>query len=211
MEAASRQVGREDDPATDEWISAADSERVRSLLVSGLYCFAERGYHGTSTRWIAQRAGMSPAAVYVHFASKNRLLGEIVIRGNESALAAINQGLMSLSDQSPTARLRAVVYAFTAWHVRHHGLARVAHSDLDELDPGDFQAMVALRRTIEGILIDVIEEVGALDGEKARGTAIAILGMSIDVSRWYSLADGIAEDDLGMLHAELAQRMVFAD
>lgn len=35
--------------------------------------FAAKGFHATTTRDIAGRAGLSPAGVYVHFASKEDL------------------------------------------------------------------------------------------------------------------------------------------
>ncbi|TDE18927.1 TetR/AcrR family transcriptional regulator, partial [Actinomadura sp. 6K520] len=39
---------------------------------------AENGYHGTSVRDIAVRAGLSPGALYYHFESKQELLATIM-------------------------------------------------------------------------------------------------------------------------------------
>ena len=65
-------------------------------MLSGLRSFAEHGFHATTTRDIAGGAGMSPAALYVHFPSKAALLFEISRSGHESALnlvtAAIERG-----------------------------------------------------------------------------------------------------------------------
>jgi tetracycline repressor-like protein len=41
-------------------------EAARRLLISALDLFARQGLHGTTTRDIAARAGMSPAALFVH-------------------------------------------------------------------------------------------------------------------------------------------------
>jgi AcrR family transcriptional regulator len=46
------------------WVHVqADSSR--RLLISALDCFALKGFEGASAREIAERAGMSPAGLYV--------------------------------------------------------------------------------------------------------------------------------------------------
>nr|MDT0526602.1 helix-turn-helix domain-containing protein [Streptomyces sp. DSM 41633] len=52
-------------------------EAARRLLVAAVDSFAERGYHATTTRDIAGRAGMSPAALYIHYKTKEELLHRI--------------------------------------------------------------------------------------------------------------------------------------
>ena len=44
--------------------------RESEILDAALACFAERGYDGTRVRHIAQRAGVSEAALYRHHPSK---------------------------------------------------------------------------------------------------------------------------------------------
>ena len=72
----------------------AEATRAR-LLAAAVTAFAERGYHATTTRDIAAAAGMSPAALYVHHASKEELLYEIARRGQCGAavrIAALGAG-----------------------------------------------------------------------------------------------------------------------
>src|SRR5487761_760096 len=87
---------------------------ARRLLRAALESFATCGYHGTSTRHIATEAGMSPAAVYVHYRSKAQLLFEISRRGHESALGCVRDALDDL--ESPSARMRALACSFATWH-----------------------------------------------------------------------------------------------
>src|SRR4051812_14086446 len=44
----------------------------RLLLLSALDAFLARGFHAATTREIAERAGMSPAAVYVHWRGEDQ-------------------------------------------------------------------------------------------------------------------------------------------
>jgi AcrR family transcriptional regulator len=68
----------------------------------------EHGYHGTSVREIADRAGMSSAALYHHFSSKQDLLFRITDRGIEALVRSTEDALLA-SPNDPASRLRAIV------------------------------------------------------------------------------------------------------
>lgn len=61
----------------------------RGLLTSAVRCFAANGFHATTTRDIAEGVGLSPAALYVHFPSKELVLFEIVRTGHERVLTRV--------------------------------------------------------------------------------------------------------------------------
>ena len=69
------------------------------LLDAAAGAFADKGFHATTTRDIASRAGLSPAGVYVHFASKEGLLHALSTRGHEQALAVVSTAPI---ENSPT-------------------------------------------------------------------------------------------------------------
>src|SRR3954463_3129414 len=105
---------------------------ARRLLTGAIAAFAERGFQATTTRDIASRAGMSPAALYVQYPSKERLLFEISLYGHRAALEIL---LAANTADTPADRLRAMVAAFTAWHAEHHTIARVVQYELAALSP----------------------------------------------------------------------------
>jgi AcrR family transcriptional regulator len=90
----------------------AEATRAR-LLAAAVSAFAERGYHATTTRDIAAAAGMSPAALYVHHASKEELLYEIARRGHEEVLAALAS---CSAEGDPAGQLRAPGVDITRWY-----------------------------------------------------------------------------------------------
>lgn len=56
-------------------------ERTRSEIVEAAYfLFLERGYHGTSMREIAQRAGIALGSIYNHFASKGEIFEAVLLK-----------------------------------------------------------------------------------------------------------------------------------
>ncbi|WP_427895970.1 TetR/AcrR family transcriptional regulator [Kribbella sp. GL6] len=194
------------DPLVWEHVQPAAARR---LLTGAVDAFAERGFQATTTRDIASRAGMSPAALYVHYPSKERLLFEISLYGHKAALEVLRT-----ADTGPTAadRLRSLVTAFTAWHAEHHTIARVVQYELAALSPEHLAEVATIRRAIS----TQIEQVLA-DGVRADefavsdlpGTTLAVLSLSIDVARWYTPHRG-EPAALGKLYADLAHRMVQA-
>jgi AcrR family transcriptional regulator len=69
------------------------NSRRTLVLDAAARLFAERGYHGTSIRDIAAAAGMTPAAIYSHFASKSGLLVAVYEAGVGRIAAALDAAL----------------------------------------------------------------------------------------------------------------------
>ncbi len=59
----------------------------RRLLAAAAACFAEHGFHGTTIRAIAERAGVNVAAGHYHYGSKKDLYLQ-VLRGEFAAIRA---------------------------------------------------------------------------------------------------------------------------
>lgn len=179
----------------------------RELLLAALDEFALHGYQGATTRDIAQRVGLSPAALYVHYKSKADLLFEITRIGHESVLADAKEAVEQADE--PLARVRAFASTFTAWHARHHTLAHVTQYEIDELKAQQLREIRRLRRKIVDYLDELLrsgEADGALDVIDRPGTVTAILSLGIDVARWYGSSP--SPEALGELYGELVVRMV---
>lgn len=194
------------DPTVWEHVQPAAARR---LLTGAIEAFAEQGFQATTTRDIASRAGMSPAALYVHYPSKERLLFEISLFGHRAALDVLRD---ADTGPAPADRLRSMVAAFTAWHAEHHTIARVVQYELAALSPDHLAEVATIRRAIssqiERVLADGLDD-GSFSVDDLPGTTLAVLSLSIDVARWYTPHRGDPAA-LGTLYAELAHRMVQA-
>ncbi len=186
-------------------------EAARRLLVAAVEAFAERGYHATTTRDIAGRAGMSPAALYIHYKTKEELLHRISRIGHDKALEI----LRAAADGEGTAaeRLADAVRSFVRWHAERHTTARVVQYELDALGPEHRAEIIELRRESDATVRRMLEE-GAAAGEfdvlDVSGTAVAVLSLCIDVSRWFNTQGRRTADEIGVLYADLVLRMVGA-
>jgi len=79
-----------ENPDPDESSEATASTKERILNVA-LDLFTERGFDGTSLREIAERLGVTKAAIYYHFASKDDILMALHLRLHEFGKDALRQ------------------------------------------------------------------------------------------------------------------------
>ncbi|MFE1860227.1 TetR/AcrR family transcriptional regulator [Streptomyces anandii] len=186
-------------------------DAARRLLLAAVEAFAERGYHATTTRDIAGRAGMSPAALYIHYKTKEELLHRISRIGHEKALDILRTA--ARAQGSPTERLAEAVSSFVRWHAGGRTTARVVQYELDSLGPEARAEILALRRQVDAEVRGIIEEgvaSGEFDVPDVRGTTLAVLSLCIDVARWFNVDGPRTPEEVGTLYAGLVLRMVGA-
>ncbi|MFE9645679.1 TetR/AcrR family transcriptional regulator [Streptomyces sp. NPDC006365] len=186
-------------------------DAARRLLVAAVEAFAERGYHATTTRDIAGRAGMSPAALYIHYKTKEELLHRISRIGHEKALDILRTAAQG--EGSATERLADAVSSFVRWHAGGRTTARVVQYELESLGPAARAEIIALRRQVDAEVRGIIEDgvaSGEFDVPDVPGTTLAVLSLCIDVARWFNLNGPRTPDEVGALYADLVLRMVGA-
>ncbi|MGW3114608.1 TetR/AcrR family transcriptional regulator [Streptomyces sp. NPDC001091] len=206
MSTAEETVGGE----ADAWAEVTP-DAARRLLVAAVEAFAERGYHATTTRDIAGRAGMSPAALYIHYKTKEELLHRISRIGHDKALDILRTA--ARGEGTAAERLADGVSSFVRWHAGRRTTARVVQYELDALGPDARAEIVALRRQVDAEVRGIIEDGVAaheFDVPDVQGTTLAILSLCIDVARWFNVDGPRTPDQVGDLYAGLVLRMVGA-
>jgi len=179
------------------------------LLTAALESFAQRGFHGTSTRDIAEAAGMSPAAVYAHYESKEELLYRLSLDGHLAVRDLVVRSASSAS--SPEQRLHEAARQFASWHARCHTQARVLQYEMAALSTAHAEEISTIRRETEACfrqLVQVGRDAGVFDVPDPDVSALAILSLGIDVARWYRPRGIWSPDDIGAHYADIALRIV---
>ena len=69
--------------------------------------FAEKGFHGASTKDIAERMGIKQGSLYYYFKSKEEALGEVCLYGIEDYVERMRS--IAASDQPFEAKLMAII------------------------------------------------------------------------------------------------------
>lgn len=185
------------------------TQTAERLLFAAAGAFADNGFHATTTRDIASRAGLSPAGVYVHFASKEDLLHELSRDGHGTALALVRSAAAPPGTASK--RLAGVMGSFAIWHAEHHQVARVVQYEFPHLTPEHRDEVLALRKEIDAIVRDLLHEgvgAGEFVVDDVYDTALALMSLCIDVARWYSPAISRTPAQIGETYAALGLRLV---
>ncbi|WP_121256789.1 TetR/AcrR family transcriptional regulator [Nocardioides ferulae] len=191
--------------------TTAGAPARQRLVAAAVASFAARGFHGTTTRDIASAAGMSPAALYVHYASKEELLHEISREGHERTLRIIEAAIGSSPD--PATQLARLVEDFVRHHAVEHTTARIVNYELAALAPDHRAEIDRLRHRMDAAVRELVERgvaAGVFATDDARMSAGAVLSLGIDVARWYHEGLTRTPDEVAAHYRELALRMVAA-
>jgi AcrR family transcriptional regulator len=188
-----------------------ESESSRRIVLAALAAFAKHGFEAATTREISEGAGMSPAALYVHYKAKSDLLYEISRIGHQSVLDEVEAALRD-APRDPEQRIRRFVAAFAKWHADHHVVARVIQYELKALPPRQFRRIAELRQRFEELLAAELEagvQAGTFDVPELEATTLAILSLCIDLARWYHPSkDHKTSGQVGEFYADLVGRMI---
>ena len=187
------------------------TDAAQRLLEAAADAFAAKGFHATTTRDIASRAGLSPAGVYVHFASKEDLLFQLSRAGHEAARDMLVAAAETAA--TPTDALRSIMRQFAQWHAEHFRVARIVQYEFQNLTPEHREAVLGLRKDIDAVVRDVITA-GVASAEFAvedvPETTLALLSMAVDVARWYDPEIKRTPESIGLTYGDLGLRLVAA-
>jgi AcrR family transcriptional regulator len=187
-------------------------EASQRLLIAGVDLFADVGFHATTTRDLAQRAGLSPAALYVHYRSKQDLLGAIMLSAHRRVVNELEAAVDRAGDDVVD-RFRALAQTFARWHAEHTAVARIAVNHLLLVPEEQFREVRVLRGRIVGLFEDELRA-GLADGSFAADdvhyVTLAVLSLTLDLARWYSTGRPWSPDQISELYGNLAIRMVAA-
>ena len=194
---------------------AAKDERVHAdvtrqrLYDAAVVAFSQRGFHGTSTRDIAQAAGLSPAAVYVHHRSKEDLLHLISVTGHRRVLELVLS--QSRLEDAPAAQVASVMRAFAGYHAENQVSARVVNYEMSALSPAHRAEIVRYRRAIEAEFRTIVRRgvgAGVFHTNDPSMAAAALTSLGIDVARWYREKGIWTPAEIGDFYADLALRIL---
>lgn len=182
------------------------------IVEAAIEAMFENGYHGTSVREIADRAGMSVANVYYYFPSKHDLLFRFMEGSAEQLLGQL-EAMLADAEADPRARLAEAVRLFVQRHTIRQAAAFVAATELRALEPEARKVVIDRRNAIEALFRQVVRE-GAEAGEfhvdDVAMAVRAILDMASSVSSWYRPDGSLGGDEIADRYVGFALAIVGA-
>ncbi|RCX15401.1 TetR family transcriptional regulator [Fontibacillus phaseoli] len=98
------------------------------LLASAEELFAQKGFHATTVSQIVKNAGLTQAAFYLYFKSKDEILRELLAKFEDQLLPLTDAG-RNAAGKTPEELVAYVIHAFTGLFVllgRNANLTRIA-------------------------------------------------------------------------------------
>jgi AcrR family transcriptional regulator len=182
-------------------------DRIRA---AAMRIFAQRGYHAASVREITKAAGIVPAALYNHFASKADLLQDLILQGHSVLNMRVEIALRS-AGPGASERLDSVIREVAQFHAEFTELAKLSNREFRALPEPQCQPIIAHRRQfrelLEGILSDGIAE-GVFRIPLVNGTsavtlvAMSILDSLVHIADWYRPDRIFSPQQMAELYAE---------
>jgi AcrR family transcriptional regulator len=178
---------------------------------AALELFAAKGFYGTGIRDIAERVGVTTAALYYYMGSKDELLVDIMV-GSRKGLICAAQECLATADE-PAAQLAALVRAHVVYHALDPLRSMVNDDELRVLTGEPRANLMGLRDQYERLwsyVLDAGLSAGAFSFASRKITRLALLEMCNGVDRWYSDKGPMGPGEVADIFADLALAMVEA-
>ena len=150
--------------------------RREQIVDTAAELFARRGFHGVSVGDLGAACGVSGPALYKHFANKEAILAEMLVRISEELLREGSERVAAAADGP------AAVTALVEWHVdfalRHKALIVVQDRDWQSLPDADREQVRALQRAYVDLWAGQLRRVHrGLRTDRARAMAHVAFGL----------------------------------
>jgi Transcriptional regulator len=173
--------------------------------------FNKRGFHGTSLDDVAQRLGVTKAALYYYFANKQAVLKACFDLAMEVAFSNVDQA----KSEGTTGRdkLRIVLAGFLEYIIDEQSV-NITMMEEDALSPEDMASIKTERTRFEHEIREFVRE-GVKDGSiipcDPKLVVMALLGALNWVPRWFKPDGQWSRAELGAQMIDLLERMISAD
>ena len=151
----------------------------KEAIRSAAAVFAEKGFHGSSTRDIAEHMGIKQGSLYYYFKSKEDALSEVCLFGMQDYVERMNS--ISASDESFKAKLVATVTSHVTKYREKNEALRVYNAERLYLPESKRTKLKELgtgyREQLEQIFADGIRSGAIRSSIDCRFAAHAVIGM----------------------------------
>ncbi|WP_132992504.1 TetR/AcrR family transcriptional regulator [Gordonia zhaorongruii] len=179
-------------------------------LRAALAAFVEHGYHGTSVREIASRAGLSVPGLYHHYPSKQSLLQGLLERTMTDLLRRSEEAIDE-AGADPLTQFDAVVESLLRFHMYRREQAFVGSTEIRSLD-ADYRETYIGHRDRQQKMVDRVVLAGVGGGVFStidpKGAARAVASLCVGVSTWYRADGELGPDELIVRNLEYARSVV---
>jgi AcrR family transcriptional regulator len=182
-------VGHEEPtaPVESDWRHYSYERNLPDVLDSALDVFVKLGYHGTSVRAIAAKAGLSVPGLYHYHHSKQEIFATLLRMSNDEVMSRSRAALAS-AEPTPRDRFVALVENIVLYMTHRRRLARVAR-EIHFLEEPYRSRHIALRDELEQMVLSEVVAActaGDFSTYDPHEATRAVLVLCQGVADWYT-------------------------
>ncbi|GAB6887702.1 TetR/AcrR family transcriptional regulator [Desulfothermus okinawensis JCM 13304] len=150
-------------------------ETAQIILEKAHDLFVEKGYERSSMREIAERVGISKAALYHHFKNKEEILFTLCVKAGEIINEDMRQAIFRSETQYANVRdqLINILYDYTTGYLRHKNFNKVLFFEIESLPPEKREIIVNYERSNVAQFKNYLRRI--MDQGKIKKTNITVL------------------------------------
>jgi len=179
--------------------------RYRKVLDAAAAVFAEKGYHGTTTKNIADKIGIRQASLYYYASSKEELLEGVCEIGMEGFLESAQH--INKTERRPQDKIRLVFFEHLAPLWRQPNYMQVFLSCRKHLPRQSRHKIGEQARNYEELIESILRD-GVDAGElradlDCRLTTLALLGLCNSAPQWVKKQRGLKVEQIAQQFSDI--------
>jgi AcrR family transcriptional regulator len=173
--------------------------------------FYQYGYRNASLRTLAGQVGLQAGSLYNHITNKQELLFHLLKEIMEEVLEMTYRRLRG--KDSAVVQLHEFVESHLEFHTTRLKEISIGNSELRNLEPENYKAIVALRREYFSVIHNIIKsgvEQKVFHVKDSKTAARVIIGTLNSVSGWYKVGGGVSLRELSDIYLAMIFRALGA-
>ena len=124
-------------------------QTAQIILEKAHELFVEKGYERSSMREIAEKVGISKAALYHHFKNKEDILFTLCVEAGEIINEDMRQAILKSETQYSNVRdqLINILYNYTIGYLKHKNFNKILFFEIESLPPDKREIIINYERS----------------------------------------------------------------
>ena len=189
----------------------AREDRKSHIIETGICLFAEKGYYATTLDEIAQRIGVTKAALYYYVKSKEEILREINKRNKARMEKPVR---LSKSNLTPRDKLHKLVRYYVSFSAESAEEANILFNQTNSLPKKMRLEITRKKKEVERALQHILKEgvqQGCFDIKNLRITSFAILGLCNWTYHWYHPDGELTPKQIADIFIDFIDKSILVD
>jgi AcrR family transcriptional regulator len=160
---------------------------VETILEAAAHVLVTSGYEGTTTKAVAERAGVSIGSLYQYFPSKEALVAMLLERVHQRALAVLADKLVPHPITDLELEVRELVRVLVEFHGENPRLQRVLLEQAPRI--GRLQAVQEIEARVESLVQIVLAQNLEFERPRNLGLVVFIIIRALRSAVWAALLE----------------------